>query len=410
MRRLNKTLIKISSFLISFAVIAMFILAAKTSHALPDEINVAKEGSAKIASMPHVYLAASASPASSGSASHYTASAKLWGFFPAGQVEVNVVPRQEVLLCGTTFGVKIYSKGLIVVSTAPVICDNKSGSTSICPADNAGIKPGDVITHVDGIEISKIIEFTNAIKNSGGKPVEITFLRNDTKKTVTLIPVLSQAESEYKTGLWVRESASGIGTLTFIDPETGYFGGLGHAICDTDTGKGVPLADGSICNVIVTGVEKGAVGVPGELVGYLGDTVLGKLTQNGVSGVFGQYSATMPEGIMVPVAMKQEVREGKAQMLVTLPGEETALYDILIEKINFDPDAPSRNMVIKVTDKRLLEMTGGIVQGMSGSPIIQDGQFVAAATHVFINDPTRGYAIFSENMVASNHTLIGAAA
>jgi len=367
LRRHNKILLKILSFLLSFAVITLFILSYNTARALPREINIAA------------------------------------GVLPAGRLQVNAAAPREVLLCGTTFGVRIYSKGLMVVSTAPVISDASDGRS---PAEAAGIKPGDLITRVNRIPVVNINQFSDIIKKSDGKPVDITIMRGGGEKTVTLTPAFSAADGEYKSGLWVRDSATGIGTLTFVDPETGIFGGLGHAICDGDTGVEVPLAEGSISDVVATGVEKGAPGAPGELVGYLGRTKLGALTQNGVSGVYGRYAAALPEERLYGVAMKQEVREGKAQLLTTLPGEETALYDIIIEKINFDPAAPSRNMVVKVTDKRLLAATGGIVQGMSGSPIIQGGRFAAAATHVFINDPTRGYAIFAENMVTASREVL----
>lgn len=210
----------------------------------------------------------------------------------------------------------------------------------------------------------------------------------------------------YKLGLWVRDSSAGIGTMTFYDPTTQVFGGLGHAITDVDTGEILPLGSGEIVSVDIEGAVKGQGGQPGELRGsfHTYDTI-GSLEENRETGVFGVLTTPPEGGLLLPVALRQEVHTGPAQIYTTIDGRTPQLFDIEIERVNLTDANPTRNMVIRITDPELLTATGGIVQGQSGSPIVQDGRLVGAVTHVFINDPSRGYGIFAENMIETVWSL-----
>ena len=204
--------------------------------------------------------------------------------------------------------------------------------------------------------------------------------------------------------MWVRDSSAGIGTLTYLDPESGIFAGLGHGVCDVDTGTLMPLYSGEAVNVAITGVTKGESGSPGELRGtFSQEAPIGTLVKNEATGIYGQMDG-IPDilsqgGEPVAVAMRQEVHTGKAMIRTTISGDTPVEYEISIERVSLSEQNPTRNMVIRITDPRLLSATGGIVQGMSGSPILQNGKLVGAVTHVLVNDPTRGYGILIENML-----------
>ena len=207
--------------------------------------------------------------------------------------------------------------------------------------------------------------------------------------------------------MWIKDSCAGIGTMTFVTADGKIFAGLGHAICDADTGQIMPMNSGEIVPVELIGVTKGVRGAPGELKGYFSSTEpQGTLLSNSEAGVYGLLNCPAPAGEPVAVAMKQEVTRGEAQVLTTVNGGEPEYYTIQIERINYDEQSVAQNMVVHITDPRLLEQTGGIVQGMSGSPIVQNGKLIGAITHVFVNDPTRGYAIFAENMVETSQSVI----
>ena len=224
--------------------------------------------------------------------------------------------------------------------------------------------------------------------------------RNREEFDVRLTPVWSDAESRYKTGIWVRDSGAGIGTVTFVLPESGAFAGLGHGICDADTGELIPMKRGSVSDVTISAVVRGAPGNPGELKGYFNAGKVGTLLGNTVCGVWGVFSE-LPEGLSdpVPAGGKDDLHEGDAVLLCTLADNRVGEYRVRISNVNRDANGP-KCFTVTVTDPTLLAETGGIVQGMSGSPILQDGKLVGAVTHVLINDPTTGYGIFLENMLA----------
>ena len=303
----------------------------------------------------------------------------------------------------------MFTNGVMVVGVADI--QGEDGTAN--PGTDAGLEAGDIITALNGHPVNRNEEIAQAMETSAGKPVKIAFLREQESMETTLLPVRSKVDGTYKAGLWVRDSTAGIGTLTFYDPSTQEFAGLGHGICDTDTTELMPLRNGEIVPVTINGVVKGQKGAPGELRGYFNtDVPMGTLHANLNQGVYGQLNSGAVEeqklaGDTVCVAMKQEVQAGAAQILTTVDGGEPQFYDAVIEKISYHHTESSKNMVLRITDPTLLSTTGGIVQGMSGSPIVQDGKLVGAVTHVFVNDPTRGYGIFAENMLGTCQSVLG---
>jgi len=301
---------------------------------------------------------------------------------------------QSVLPGGMAFGVKFACNGLIIVGFAEV--DSEEGNTA--PAYEAGLRINDKITLVDGKPVGTAEEFASQIENNG-KPIEICYERNGQEHVTTLVPLYSQKEAKYKTGMWIRDTTAGIGTVTFIIPETGEFIGLGHGICDQTTNQLLPLDRGTVLDVSISGISKGARGRPGELKGYFLEKKTGVLLENTHSGVYGIFHEIpydkVPEE-KLPIGTAAELHDGKAYIYCTLSDDEIGKYTI---EIQGKDTADSGNFEICVTDPTLIEKTGGIVQGMSGSPIIQDGKLVGAVTHVLINDPCRGYGIFIENML-----------
>lgn len=319
----------------------------------------------------------------------------LFNSIPIKQVDINVQEKKYVIPCGTPFGVKIFTQGVVVIKTEDIELGN--GKT-VNPAKEAGINEGDVILSVNGESVNTNEEMSDKIKNSNGNELKIKVRRKNIIFVTTLNPVAVSDNTPYRAGIWVRDSSAGIGTMTFYDAESGCFAGLGHGICDTDTGELMPLQSGDIVDANINGIVKGEQGKAGSLRGYfLGSESIGHIFTNCDEGVYGKSYNIFSDNEAMPIAQKQEVTTGKAQILTTIDGTEPKYYDIEIEQISYN-NGNTKNMIIKVTDEELLEKAGGIVQGMSGSPIIQNGMLVGAVTHVFVNDPTRGYAIFVENM------------
>lgn len=330
----------------------------------------------------------------SASGGEYSANLKLLGLVPIKSVTAEIVDELYVEPLGEPFGVKIYTSGVIVVGFSKVDAD----SGEISPAEAAGIKEGDNIISVGGYEVNSNSRVAEIIENSGGNPVTIKLIRGDKTIYLDLTPALSAGEGKYKAGLWVRDSSAGIGTLTFYSPSLNMLAGLGHGICDSDTDELLPLNTGEIVDAEIFGLEKGVSGAPGELKGRFTGEVLGNLLINGETGVYGAANVAGISDNLIRIAMKQEVKTGAAVLYCTIDGETPKAYKCEIEKVHFNDDNLTQNMIIKVTDPELIAKTGGIVQGMSGSPIIQDGKLIGAITHVFIGEPTRGYGIFAETM------------
>lgn len=325
-----------------------------------------------------------------------TYTANIFGILPLKNVEVNLYKQLRLYPGGMPFGVKFYTKGVMVIGIADVDC----GEKNVNPAAIAGIRVKDVIVELNGKEVLSAESVMSEIEACEGKSIHLKIERDGKYFETDLTPVLSASEQKYKAGVWIRDSTAGIGTVTFINPENNMFGGLGHGICDVDTGALMPLQKGIITDVTISGITKGTAGTPGELKGYFGVGKTGALLGNTGAGVFGffhEIGSFNPDEAL-PIALRDEVHEGKAELRCTLDENTVGSYQIEIIKINPNEN-DLKNFVIRVIDQTLLDKTGGIVQGMSGSPIIQDGKIIGAVTHVLINDPTKGYGIFIENML-----------
>ena len=319
----------------------------------------------------------------------------LGGLFPIKEVSVTVTDDRVVMVCGTPFGIKLYTKGVLVVGLSDV--DTAVGKVN--PAAAAGVCIGDSILSINGQTVETGEQVGTLIRDSGGKRLTLRLERDGVTFDAAFTPVKAVGEEGYRAGMWVRDSAAGIGTLTFYDPADGTFGGLGHAVCDVDTGKPMALSGGEIVPGRIFGITKGKAGSPGELKGCFESGTLGTLSVNGDSGLYGSLTAYPLGWQTMAVAHRQQVQEGAAQIICTVDGTRPQAYDAVIEQVRYGGAGTTRNMVIRITDPALLEKTGGIVQGMSGSPVLQNGKLVGAITHVLVNDPTKGYAIFAENML-----------
>ncbi|MDD6463062.1 MAG: SpoIVB peptidase [Clostridiaceae bacterium] len=323
----------------------------------------------------------------------YSTSVKLFNIFPIKSAKVKVSRRKYVVPGGNAFGIRLYTKGVMIIRIDGVT----TPSGNVSPGKAAGLKEGDMIISVDGVDVYRNRELSAIFASSGGKTLKLEIERDSKKKEINFTPVLCSEDSTYKGGLWIRDSTAGIGTVTWYDRTNGIFAGLGHAVCDADTGEIMPLSGGDAVEAEIKGCYKGTNGSAGELCGVFSSGSIGSLYINGETGVYGIMDSFDADDKVVPVALRQEVKTGAAQIICTVDDTGAEYYNIEIRKI-FDGTDNQRNMVIKVTDPVLLEKTGGIVQGMSGSPILQNGMLVGAVTHVFVDDPTEGYAIFAQNM------------
>lgn len=323
---------------------------------------------------------------------------------PIKTVPAQVVPRKELIPSGKTVGVQMDTDGLLVLDTGFV--EDRTGEKK---TPSKGIlQQGDLILQANGQSLPNKETFLEAVEKNGEQPMELVIRRDGKQMTVEATPVYSRIDDVCKLGVWIRDSIQGIGTVTFYDEETDCFGALGHGVYDVDTGGLMELKQGRITQSELTDIVKGEKGAPGELSGRLDtEQILGEIETNTDIGIYGTTDAvSVFTGKSYPVATREEVHTGKAVMLSNIRGEQVEAYEIEIEKINRFGNESSKGLVVHITDERLLEATGGIVQGMSGSPILQDGKFVAAVTHVFVQDPTRGYGIFLEDMMESAQSVM----
>lgn len=371
--------------------------------ALPDTFYIEPGGTLTLAAMPFLQAgepSRGSTAAVSGSSETGSANQtlRLFGMLPVKTVRTVASATRTVTVSGAPFGVKMFADGALVVAFS----DQLTALGTENPAKEAGLRLGDVIVSAAGQAIHGNEELSMAITSAEGDPIEVVFSRDGVQHTCTLTPVRDRDSGVWRAGVWVRDSSAGIGTLTFVDTEYGTFAGLGHAVSDSDTGADFPLLSGEIVPVTIIGVQKGAAGAPGELQGeFSGAAALGTVSANDATGVYGtlQNPAAAVTGQVMPVAEIQQVAPGPAQILTTIDGTAPQWYDVTIERVNMTAGDPNRNLLIRVTDDRLLSVTGGIVQGMSGSPVVQNGTLVGAVTHVLVNDPTRGYGIFAATML-----------
>ena len=325
----------------------------------------------------------------------YDASLCLFGIVPIKSVSVRVTESEPVVtVCGTPFGIKLYTDGVLVVGLGDV----ETAAGTDCPARRAGICVGDAVLSVDGAAVSTNRELSARIAQAGGRTLTLLIRRDGVEFTAEVTPVRA-ADGGLRAGMWVRDSTAGIGMLTFFDPESGAFGGLGHAVSDGDTGDILPIGSGEIVPARIFGIKKSVRGTPGELQGTFELGTLGSIGRNCTEGLFGKMSIYPATGRTMPVAMRRQVHTGTAQVLTTVDGVRPTYYDIEVEQVHRSAGS-SRSLVIRITDPELLSLTGGVVQGLSGSPIVQDGRLIAAVTHVLVNDPKRGYAVFAETMLS----------
>lgn len=314
------------------------------------------------------------------------------------KVDLQVLKEKNVIPCGNIVGIYGKTDGVLVLGTGEVM--DMQGKKQE-PAYNI-VRSGDYIIEADHVPVDKKETLFSLLEKSNGSSMELKLRRKGKIISVEIKPVQT-ADEGYRFGIWVRNDTQGIGTMTFLT-EDGEFGALGHAITDIDTGETIALSDAGLYQAEVASVRKGEPGVPGEISGiiHIGDeNRIASIQQNTSQGIFGTLLVGVTEEIKrqgVPVALRQEIKAGPAEIYCQLDGE-LEKYQVEIEKIDKSPDVVSKGMVIRIVDKELLKKTNGIVQGMSGSPIIQDGKFAGAVTHVFVNDSTRGYGIFAENMI-----------
>ncbi|MCD8158246.1 MAG: SpoIVB peptidase [Clostridiales bacterium] len=300
---------------------------------------------------------------------------------------------RKVAVCGDIVGVKIDMEGVMVLGLSSF--QSKEGRAE--PAADI-LKPGDILLYADNIKLSSKERLMEAMEKSRGEPLTLTVSRNNRNISLSVTPELSE-EGGYKLGIWIRDSTQGLGTLTFYDKETGRFGALGHGITDVDTGKIMSVSRGKICSAEIGTIVKGKKGSPGEILGDINfDNCLGEISENNKLGIYGNIYGGYKGGKTYKIGRKSEIHTGEAYILSGIDGT-VKKYSVKIENIIPFSAESSKCMTIKITDEKLLDLSGGIIQGMSGSPIIQNDKIIGAVTHVFLNNPERGYGIFIENML-----------
>ena len=394
---IKKMISKSAAVLLSAALAGLFTAAGYYSEKLPDSLTTACGEELTIAEYPGIKLC-------SGPAGGSKATLSLFGAIPVKNVEVRQAEAPVFIAGGSPFGIKLLMEGVMVTGLGNV--EAGSGNT-VCPAAEAGIEKGDIVRTANGKPLTSNLQLQAVIIHSGGSPVSMSVQREGTTFDTVLKPVFSEKSNQWKCGMWVRDSIAGIGTMTFIDKSTGRFAGLGHPICDSDTGGMIPLHSGEAVPVEITDTKRGSRGVPGELHGsFAAGGSLGTLDNNTPCGIFGCLSSDAleriaSEGEEFRLGYRQDISTGTAQVYTTVQGSKPRKYDITIEKIDYNAEDASKNMMIRITDPELLDASGGIVQGMSGSPVIQNGRLIGAVTHVFVTDPSCGFAIFAENMAES---------
>lgn len=319
----------------------------------------------------------------------------LFGKFKVKDMTVNVIPNTKVIPVGKAIGMKLYTDGVLVVGMSEI-----NGKK---PYENTGIQEGDRIIEINNEKVDSTDELIETVNKSNGKQIAVKYKRNEDIITTSIEPAKTD-DDQYKLGLWVRDAAAGVGTMTFYEPSSGMFAALGHGITDIDTSDLIQIANGELVTTNILSIVKGEKGAPGEIRGTIENGVsFGNIYKNTKYGVYGNVlnksRLELNSAEEIEVALRNEIKTGKAQILCELQDGKIERYEIEIQKLFINNNEDNKSMVIKVTDKRLIEKTGGIIQGMSGAPIIQNGKFVGAVTHVLVNDPTIGYGVFADIMI-----------
>lgn len=333
----------------------------------------------------------------SSNAGEYKLKAKLFGIIPINNYNINVIPNTKLYPSGSLVGVSMNTKGAIAVQFQSFIDVNDN---EVCPAKDAGIKMGDIIVEIRGKKVYNAEEVIEQLNKIDHREIEVVIKRENTQQTVMVKPLKAKDDNKYKIGLWVRDSVAGIGTLTCYNQDLTRFVALGHSINDVDTGVIMPVKNGDLIESELISIVKGRRNNPGEIRGVLkadNEDVIGAIELNNDFGIYGDVTKKVTPSLdSMEIALQDRIKEGDAQILTTIDNNGPRLFDIKIKKTYKQTKKNTKSMLIEVTDKELLSKTGGIVQGMSGSPIIQNGKIVGAVTHVFITDPTKGYGIYIE--------------
>ena len=395
-----KKFIKNSCFFMSALCIGIFLLIFAGNICIPDEvIFYDNQTTVKIHNIFYAEKSdADVATVSTSQDRHTTADVSILGIIPVAETNAKETDRKYVYAGGSLVGIRLYTEGLLVVGIDDVI----TADGAVSPAEDCGIMQGDIITEVNDETVTSVADFSNKVAVSQGENIKVAVKRNGEFYFFSLKPAFSPSENKYRCGLWLRDSTAGIGTMTFIDPQTKTIATLGHAICDSETNAVLPVGEGDILQATLNGCIPGQKGITGQIKGSFTQEIIGDLYSNNEFGVYGTCSKVSADcGELYPVASQTEIKTGDAQIISTVTQYGAEFYDIEIEKITYSNTKTARSMVIKVIDPELLAVTGGIIQGMSGSPIIQDGKLIGAVTHVFLNDPQRGYGVFIENMLDS---------
>lgn len=364
---------------------------------IPDEIHVTENGAQEVRRLlDHPFLEFEETIQVSGEGS-YLLPCRILGFIPFKEIKITPAESTSVYVSGSTVGIYMETKGVLIIDTGEII--SREG-TSLKPAKNI-VKPGDYIVAFNQQSIKNKQELLKDLSFLDGEPVTLDVIRDGKQIPLSLTPV-KDAAGAYKLGIWVRDNTQGIGTLTYVDGN-GNYGALGHGISDVDTGELLHINKGALYQAEILGIQKGETGSPGELSGlirYEPGRIIGNIEKNSKNGIYGNLSAGIKNTDLkkLPVAYKQELEIGPASILCCVDGQAKE-YRAEITRIDMNHEDTNKSFVIHVTDERLLELTGGIVQGMSGSPVIQNGKVIGAVTHVFVQDATSGYGIFIENML-----------
>ena len=330
----------------------------------------------------------------------------LFNLIKLKEIDLNVIPKTTVIPIGNIAGVKLYTNGVLVVGMSEIEGeDNKKYK----PYENSGIEEGDRIIKINNTQINSTDELIETVNMSKGEKVKIEYVHKQETKECSILPV-KQSDNEYKLGLWVRDSAAGVGTVTFYEPSTKTFGALGHGISDIDTGELINIASGEFVTTRILNIAKGEKGEPGKIQGTIeNQETIGLISKNTKFGVYGTVdnisSLNIDTSKEMEVATRNEIEKGKAKILCSLDNSKPQEYEIEIEEIYKDNNYDNKSMRIKVTDEKLLEKTGGIIQGMSGSPIIQNGKFIGAVTHVLVDNPEEGYGVFADIMLKQSKEI-----
>lgn len=333
---------------------------------------------------------------------------KLFGIIPLKQMQVNVLPEKQLMPGGHSIGIKLKAEGVMVVGFNLVESQNQL----VSPAREEGIRIGDVIVEINHEPVNDLVRAADLIKIAGreGKPIHLKIARGEEILNYYVTPLYCQENRSNRIGLYIRDSAAGVGTMTFYEPNSGIYGALGHVITDVDTNKPIDIKEGEIVRADIVNIRSARRGYPGEKNGVFleGKDIIGSIEKNTTSGIFGRLDHIDHHPLYqqpLPIGLAQDVQAGSATILTVVEGDKIEEFSIEIEKVYQQGNRGNKDMVIKITDERLLALSGGIVQGMSGSPIIQDDKLIGAVTHVFVNEPAKGYGIFLEWMLLDSGLL-----